>query len=191
MVFERSKPVSHRRLDAHAFEAAQRLRQARLMRGLHARDVADGIGVPTERVYFWEKQFGQLAVDQSSRALAAFLRVPVNWLTDGLGKFPGGDKLLASCLLSAAERGQLGERAKARRKVMRLSRRALGEQIGATNVPLFYWEKCLPLYPRPQELLWAVALAAPAGWLRDTGMPAVPDAGNAAATGPAIGGEEQ
>jgi transcriptional regulator with XRE-family HTH domain len=162
------------RLDPRAFEAASRIRQARIYRGLRQTHIAMHLGVPKQRARFWEAQFGRPAEESYLQRLADFLDVPAEWISHGIGDPFSLDVLTAISQdplpcndLKKIALERLGDRAKARRKEVGLSRETVGLAIGTNHRNLVAWERCLPKTPNRLEALWESALLVPTGWLRD------------------------
>lgn len=151
-------------------EAAARLKERRQAVGLSTRDMAGRLGVDLPRYRSWEKVFGPLPQHRYGEAIDRIV-------TDELERV-----LRAACAQSSAQapspavaalpseqtRVSLGERAKARRRYLRLGASAVAAELGVSPMTLRGWEVRLPREHRAAaEDAWEDALRVPRGWLRD------------------------
>lgn len=72
-------------MTAKAMARGQRLREARLARGLDVHQVADRLGVRPQQVYRWEWGTCALHVDDVE-AIAALYRESIGWIVAGKDK---------------------------------------------------------------------------------------------------------
>jgi len=78
------------------------------------------------------------------------------------------------------ERIALGQKALARRRVLKLTRREIALQIGVASHRLVCWERALPFRPNVElESKWEEALGVAKGWLRQISSEALPPSAEA------------
>lgn len=69
--------------------------------------------------------------------------------------------------LDIATRTSLAQRAKLRRRALKISCREIGEIVGVSSASVIQWEKLLPQTTK-HDAGWEAALKVPLGWLRNT-----------------------
>ncbi len=166
--------------DASSFiAAAKRLRERRVAVGMTAVQVADRLGVDAPRYRYWEKVFGPLPQRQYGDAIGRILGVDARWfcavegeastpfIADHDSQWLGSDDGVVSTP-TTMDYDALGQRAKTRRRILKLSVAHVAEAIGVSRLTLSKWEDSLPARHRGgMERLWEDALQVPRGWLRD------------------------
>jgi len=78
--------------------------------------------------------------------------------------------------LDVSTRTSLAQRAKHRRRALKISCREVGEATGVSAASVIQWEKLLPQTTR-HDASWELALKVPPGWLRNAELQAAEHAG--------------
>lgn len=166
-----------------AWEANERLAKRaetrRLELGISQVNVASMCSVTAATLGQWENRLPKKPRPQEPSWEAA-LGVPAGWLrnpavaTPALQFYPTNQAAQGTEVpirkLSAAERENLGARAKNRRNELSMSREYLAGKVGTNSANLVLWERQLPIKRRSAEENWEATLQVPTGWLRDIGI---------------------